>query len=123
MLLRIAFPEAPASFSHDCHTVLRALDALSCTGLDFHRCQFQCWDWSAEEPVLLLISVQREQVLHSKEAGYAEQLTGEVVAWDFEAERWNHQQPLLRFFSFDALHAWLLCRSIMPWTPRSITQT
>ena len=112
---------AAARLSDDCRALLDLLDGLDTARIEFERCQFQLWDHGDEDgPTLLLLSVQREHVLHARTTpthgnGHAPtpvcQLTGDVVAWDFEAENWAYDRPLLRFLSFDALRTWLLERA------------
>ncbi len=110
-----------ARLSDDCRALLDLLDGLDTARIEFERCQFQLWDHADEDgPTLLLLSVQREHVLHAATSpgqgnGHDPapvcQLTGDVVAWDFEAENGAYHQPLLRFICFDELRTWLLERA------------
>ncbi len=107
-----------ARLSDDCRALLDLLDGLDTARIEFERCQFQLWDHGDDGSTLLLLSVQREHV-HSAPSSPGQgndhdpvcQLTGDVVAWDFEAENWAYDQPLLRFLSFDELRTWLLERA------------
>lgn len=99
----------PGRLSDDVRALLERFDHLTSEDLEFTRFQFELWDRRTDDGPLL-ISALREPTSQKDASGldtFAWQLTGQIVPWDFDQEHWAWRKPLLRFYCFDELSAWL----------------